>query len=125
MISARGQAIRYLLTRCPDIARTVLAAVGSVTAVLVMNVSTFTCIGVTRRLRQLRRLARQEATSTDIQLGLVTASTRLDADGVIRVGDMVELHRATGQLHCRLDAPALPPRKQIELHGRASSVSRD
>jgi hypothetical protein len=36
---------------------------------------------------------------------------------------VMELHRATGQLHGRLDALALPPGHQVELHRRASSVS--
>jgi hypothetical protein len=43
---------------------------------------------------------------------------------MIGIGDVVELHRATGQLHGRLDALALPPGHQVELHGRASSVNR-
>jgi hypothetical protein len=86
-----------------------LAAVGSIATVLVMDVSTFTRLGVARWLRESRCFTGEEPLSTILQRRLVTARTRLDADGVIRVGDVMELHRATRQLHGRLNALALPP----------------
>jgi hypothetical protein len=113
-------ALRQLGTRRPYIP---MAAVESIATVLVMDVSTFTRPGVTRWLRQLRSFTREESLATVILRRLVTASTRLDADGVIGIGDMVEQHRATGQLHGRLDALAMPPGQQVELHRRASSVN--
>jgi len=112
--------LRQLGTRRPYIP---LAAVESIATILVMDVSTFTRPGIARWLRQLRGFTGEKPLATELLRRLVTASTCLDADGVIRVGDMVELHRATGQLHGRLDTLAMPPGQQAELHGRASSVS--
>lgn len=100
-----------------------LAAIESIAAVLVMDVSTFARPRVARRLRQLRSLTGKESLTTILLRRLVTAAARLDADGVIGIGDVMELHRATGQLHGGLDALAMPPGQQVELHRRASSVS--
>jgi hypothetical protein len=113
-------AICQLRTRRPHIA---LAAIESIATILVMDVSTFTRPGVARWLRQLRGLTGKKSLTTISIRRLVTATARLDADGVIGIGDVMELHRATGQLHGRLDALAMPPGHQVELHRRASSVS--
>ena len=84
---------RQLGTRRPYIP---LAAVESIATVLVMDVSAFTRPGVAGWLRQLRRFTREESLATILLRRLVTASARLDADGMIGIGDVVELHRATG-----------------------------
>jgi hypothetical protein len=107
--STTARALRQLGTRRPDIMRIPLAAVGAIATVLVMDVSAFTGLGVARWLRQLWGFTGQEPPMTEILRRLVTASTRLDTDGVIGVTDVVELHLATGQLHCRLNALAVPP----------------
>ena len=113
-------ALRQLGSRRPYIP---LAAIESIAAVLVMDVSAFTRPGVAGWLRQLRRFTREESLATILLRRLLAARTRLDADGVIGIGDVMELHRATGQLHGGLDALAMPPGQQVELHRRASSVS--
>ena len=56
-----------------------------------MDVSTFTRFGVARWLRELRCFAREEPLSPVLQRRLLTARTRLDADGVIWVGDVVAI----------------------------------
>jgi hypothetical protein len=89
--------------------RIALATVGAIATVLMMDVSAFTGLGVAGRLRQLRGFTGKEPLMTELLRCLVTALTRLDTDGVIGVGDMVELHRSTGQLHCCLNARSLPP----------------
>ena len=113
-------ALRQLGSRRPYIP---LAAIESIAAVLVMDVSAFTRPGVAGWLRQLRRFTRKESLATILLRRLLATHTGLDADGVIRIGDVVELHRATGQLHSRLDALAMPPGHQVEVHRLASSVS--
>jgi hypothetical protein len=100
-----------------------LAAIESIATILVMNVSAFTRPGVARWLWQLRSFTGEEPLATILLRRLLAAGSRLDADGVIGVGDVVKLHRTTGQLHGRLNALAMPPGQQVELHGRASSVN--
>lgn len=113
-------ALRQLGSRRPYIP---LAAIESIAAVLVMDVSAFTRPGVAGWLRQLRRFTRKESLATILLRRLLATRTCLDADGVIGIGDVVELHRATRQLHSRLNALAMPPGHQVEVHRLASSVS--
>jgi len=73
-----------------------LAAIESIATILVMNVSAFTRPGVARWLWQLWCFTGEEPLATILLRRLLTAGTRLDADGVIGVGDMVGLHRTAG-----------------------------
>jgi hypothetical protein len=113
-------ALRQLGSRRPYIP---LAAVESIATVLVMNVAASTRPGVAGWLRQLRCFTREKSLATKFLRSLLAARTRLDADGMIGIGDVVELHGATGQLHSRLNSLAMPPGHQVEVHRLASSVS--
>jgi hypothetical protein len=100
-----------------------LAAVGAVATVVVMDVPAFARADVAGWLRQWWRFTGEESLATKLLRRPVAACTGLDTHGMVGVGDVVDMHRATGQLHGRLNALAMPPRCQTELHGPAPPLS--
>ena len=85
------------------------AAIESAATVLVMDVAAFTGPAIAGWLRQRRCLTGEESPAAVHLLRFVTGWTGLDAHGVIGVCNVMEMHRAAGQPHRRLNALTVPP----------------
>jgi hypothetical protein len=97
----------------------------SVATVLVMEVSAAAILGIAGRQRDRRRFLGEVSVQTVPQHGLSATRASLNAHRMVGIRDAVGLHRATGQLHFRLNALAVQPRWQIEHHDLAPSLSRN
>jgi cytochrome c-type biogenesis protein CcmE len=96
-----------------------------VATVLVMEVSAAAILGIAGRQRDRRRFLREVSVQTVPQRGLSATRASLNAHRMVGIRDTVGLHRATGQLHFRVNALAVQPRWQVEHHGLAPSLNRN
>ncbi len=100
-----------------------LATIVALATIFVVDVATAAFSDITGRQWQLGGLAREKSLSGILIRGSAASRPSHDTDGMERIRDAVNLHRASGMLHLRLDSTAMPPRGKVECHSFAPYVS--